>query len=435
MSSRMYSTHEPPQLLEPTNLLEPLGLEHEDGAFAGSSARREGSERPAPAQRRFIRDASPRVRPSEPARRSSLRSVLLAAGALGCFGAGTLFSQVDLWTLSDMGSSARIATANRAPAPLADVATKPGESIQTEGRSTHSGSTDSKPDAASNVAATPRPTATATEQSGSATAQGAQNVPAAHPAATDAVAGCTGSCKQEACPPEDATCLEGGAPSPAKALTDANGSAAIPAKAAQPARQAGKAQSADVEHEDSGASNRAVSAESRGSSREEEHAQSSRRSKRAAPRETVDQPSSAKRKVATGGGASPRQNTNRRRTFASEDAVRPANPSSRWQSRGADQGSNEWGDWTPDDVSPARSSRRAANVDQGVNWRAERAGEGRWQDRDWDRGGSSRRRERADEYGRDDDRRFRGGRDDFLMGRAERSEGSFIMSPPTRYRW
>ncbi|HET7022032.1 MAG TPA: hypothetical protein VFI58_15085 [Xanthobacteraceae bacterium] len=69
-----------------------------------------------------------------------------------------------------------------------------------------------------------------------------------------------------------------------------------------------------------------------------------------------------------------------------------------------------------------------------MNWRGERAEEGRWQERDWDRA-STRRRERSDEYGRDDDRRFKGGRDDFLMGRAERSEGSFMMPPPTRYRW
>jgi hypothetical protein len=113
--------------------------------------------------------------------------------------------------------------------------------------------------------------------------------------------------------------------------------------------------------------------------------------------------------------------------------VRPANSWGRWQSRDAGQASNGWGDWTADDVTHARSSRRAANVDQG-NWHGERAGEGRWQERDWDRP-SSRRRARSDEYGRDDDRRFRGGRDDFLMGRAERSEGSFMTPPPTRYRW
>ena len=53
----MSSTHEPPQLLEPTNLLEPLDLEHRDGAFAGPSARGDSGERGARAQRAFTRDA------------------------------------------------------------------------------------------------------------------------------------------------------------------------------------------------------------------------------------------------------------------------------------------------------------------------------------------------------------------------------------------
>jgi hypothetical protein len=430
------STHEPPQLLEPTNLLEPLDLEHQDSAFAGPSARRDSGAR---AQRQFTRDAPRGPRPSESARRSPVKSVVLAAGALACFGAGTLFSHVDIFAPPD--ASPTIASANRRPAPLADVAAKSDGSIQTEGKSAHSGSNESQPDAASNAGATPPPTTTPAGRNGSATAQGAHGGPAAQPAANDAVApavndavaGCTGSCKQQACPPGDANCLEGGAPSPAKALTDADGSAATPAattpaKPARPARQeAARAQSVDAEH-----------ADSRASSREEERAQSSRRSKRAAEREAVDQPSGAKRKVATGSGAGRRQNANRasawRQDFASDDGVRPANSAGRWQSWDPDQGKNGWGDWTADDVPAARSSRRAANVDQGVNWRGERAGEGRWQEREWDRA-SSRRRERSDEYGRDDDRRFRGARDDFLMGRAERSEGSPMMLPPTRYRW
>src|SRR5262249_49472207 len=159
------------------------------------------------------------------------------------------------------------------------------------------------------------------------------------------------------------------------------GSAATPGKPARPARQAARAQSVDSEHADS------EHADSRASSREEERAQASRRSKRAAEREAVDQPSGAKRKVATGKGAGRRQNANRasawRRDFASDDGVRSANSSGRWESRDADSGSNGWGGWTAANVPSVRSSRRAANVDQGVNWRGERAGEGRWQERDW----------------------------------------------------
>lgn len=415
----MSSTHEPPQLLEPTNLLEPLDLEHHDDAFVGPSARGESGAR---AQRRFTRDAPRAARASEPARRSPLKSVVLAAGALACFGAGTLFSHVDILTPFDVGSSPTIASANRAQAPLADVAAKSDESIQTEGKSAHSGSNEVKPDAASNAAAPPPPTTTAAEQNGSGTAQGAQ-VPAAQPGANDAVAGCTGPCKQQACPPEDANCLEGGAPSPAKALTNADGSAAIPAKAARAAGQAASAQPADSER-----------ADTRASSRQEE--ESSRHSKRAAQREKVDQPSGSKRKVATS-TTGRRQDGNRawRRDFASDDGMQPANSSGRWQSRDADQASNGWRDWNADDNVPrARFSGRAEDGNQAVNWRRERAGEGRWQERDWDRA-SSRRRERSNEYGRDDDRRFRTGRDDFLIGRAERNEGPPMMVPPTRYRW
>jgi hypothetical protein len=437
----MSSTHEPPQLLEPTNLLEPLDLEHQDDAFAGRSARGESG---APGtQRRFTRETPRPARPSVPARRSPMKSALVAAGALACFGAGTLFSHVDMLTLSDLVSSPPVASANRPPAPLEDVANKSDESNQTEGKSAHSGSNQLKPDAASNAAATPQPapapTTTPAEQNGSAIAQGGQEVPAAQPSGKDAIAGCTGSCNQQACPPEDANCLEGGAPSPAKALTNADGSAATPAEAARSARRAARAQSAETQEADSGASSRAESdrAATRASSRDEERAQSSRHSKRAAQRETADEATGVKRKVATGGGSGRKQNANRgsgRRDVASDDGTRFANSSGQWQSRPADQGANGWGDWTGNDMPPVRSSRRAANVDQGINWRGERGGESRWQDRDWDRS-SSRRRERSDEYGRNDDRRFRGGRDDFLMGRAERSEGSGMVFPPGRYRW
>ena len=412
----MSSTHEPPQLLEPTNLLEPLDLKHQDGAFAGPSARGDSGERGARAQLRSTRDAPRAPRPNEPARRSPVKSVVLAAGALACFGAGTLFSHVDIFTPSEVGSSPTIASANRPPAPRADVAAKPDESIQTEGKSA-SGSNESKPDAASNAAAAPLPVTTPAERNGSGTVEDAHSGPAVQPAANDAVApavndaaDCTGPCKQQACPPDDANCLEGGAPSPAKALTNADGSAATPAKPARPARQAARAQSVDGEHADSGAS-----------SREEERAQSSRRSKRAAQREAADQPSGSKRKVATGSATGGRQDGNRasvwRRDVPSDDGMP-------WQNRNADQASNEWRDWTADkNVPAARFSGRAQNVDQAVNWHRDRAAEDRWQERDWDRA-STRRRERSDEYGRDDDRRLRAGRDDFLMGRAERNEGS-----------
>ena len=434
----MSSTHEPPQLLEPSNLLEPLDL-NQHGDFVDPSACGERGERGPRTQPQFTR-GKPRVpRPRQAERRSSMKSILLAAGALACFGAGTLFSHMQIVTPSDVGSPT-MATANRSFAPLADVATKSDESISTEGKSANSSANESKPDAASSTAATMLPATmppatTPAEQNGSAPAQRAQGGSAAQPPANNAVAGCAGSCKQQPCSPDDANCLEGGAPSPAKDLTNADGSAATPAPATRPSRQRAIVQSTDSERADNRADSRADSerAGTRASSREEERAQSSRRSKRAAQREAADQPSGSKRKVATGSATGRRQDGNRasvwRRDVASDDGMP-------WQSRNADQASNEWRDWTADKNVPApRFSGRAQNVDQAVNWHRDRAGENRWQqERDWDRA-STRRRERSDEYGRDDDRRLRAGRDDFLMGRAERNEGSFMIVPPARYRW
>jgi hypothetical protein len=449
----MSSTHEPPQLLEPSNLLEPLDL-HQHGDFADPSACGERGERGPRTQSQFTR-GKPRVpRPRQAERRSSMKSILLAAGALACFGAGTLFSHMQIVTPSDVGSPT-MATANRSFAPLADITTKSDESISTEGKSANSSANESKPDAASSTAATMPPATTPAEQNGSAPAQRAQGGSVAQPPANNAVAGCAGSCKQQPCSPDDANCLEGGAPSPAKDLTNADGSAATPAPATRPSRQRASVQSTDSERADNRADSRADSerAGTRASSREEERAQSSRRSKRTAQREATDQPPGSKRKVATGSATGRRQEGNRasvwRRDVASDDGMP-------WQSRNADQASNEWRDWTADKNLPtARFSGRAENVDQAVNWHRDRAGENRWQERepdrasnsrrdraaedrwqerDWDRA-STRRRERSDEYGRDDDRRLRAGRDDFLMGRAERNEGSFMMVPPARYRW
>jgi hypothetical protein len=453
----MSSTHEPPQLLEPSNLLEPLDLKHQHGDFADPSACGERGERGPRTQTQFTRGKSRIPRPRQAERRSSMKLILLAAGALACFGAGTLFSHMQIVTPSDVGSPT-MATANRSFAPLADVATKSDESISTEGKSANSSANESKPDAASSTAATippatMPPATTPAEQNGSAPAQRAQGGSVAQPPANNAVAGCAGSCKQQPCSPDDANCLEGGAPSPAKDLTNADGSAATPAPATRPSRQRASVQSTDSERADNRADSRADSerAGTRASSREEERAQSSRRSKRAAQREATDQPPGSKRKVATGSATGRRQEGNRasvwRRDVASDDGMP-------WQSRNADQASNEWRDWTADKNLPtARFSGRAENVDQAVNWHRDRAGENRWQERepdrasnsrrdredrwqerDWDRA-STRRRERSDEYGRDDDRRLRAGRDDFLMGRAERNEGSFMIVPPARYRW
>ncbi len=64
--SRMSSTHEPPQLLEPTNLLEPLDLEHQGGDSRPIGARRQRRNRRTGAapvhSRRAPRPAAERTR-------------------------------------------------------------------------------------------------------------------------------------------------------------------------------------------------------------------------------------------------------------------------------------------------------------------------------------------------------------------------------------
>jgi hypothetical protein len=105
-----------------------------------------------------------------------------------------------------------------------------------------------------------------------------------------------------------------------------------------------------------------------------------------------------------------------------------------WQDRNSSQAPNGWRDRPADENVPARSSSRGDKLDQAANWRRDRGAESRWEERDSDRA-SNRRRDRYVEYSRDDDRRFRAGRnDDFFMGRAERNEGP-LMFPAGRYRW
>jgi len=95
-----------------------------------------------------------------------------------------------------------------------------------------------------------------------------------------------------------------------------------------------------------------------------------------------------------------------------------------WQDRNSSQAPNGWRD---------RGAERRWEERDSADRRQDR-GEGRWQERDSDRA-SNRRRDRYVEYSRDDDRRFRAGRnDDFFMGRAERNEGP-LMFPPGLYRW
>ena len=69
------------------------------------------------------------------------------------------------------------------------------------------------------------------------------------------------------------------------------------------------------------------------------------------------------------------------------------------------------------------------DADQPANWRRERVGEDRWQDREAERTWSSHR-DRYGDYPRNDNRRLRAARDDLVTGRAERVEGRLMIFPP-----
>ena len=424
----MSSTHEPAQLLEPSNLLEPLDLSEypRDPVHPAT-----GADRGASPQRFTRRTSGPSARK----RRSFVKPILTVAGALACFGAGTALPQLQTLTRGLLAPEPTVTYASRPAPKIAERTAISDEAKPTEAEP----SKESKPpanessQAATSATGTAPAAASAAETKDSAAAQPGQPAQAAS-AAKSAVADCAAPCNQQLCPKDDANCLEGG-PGPAKTLTSMDGS--VPTRTAQPAREA---QSAEPER-----------AQTQASNRQEEHAQSSRRSKRATQRETT----TARRNAATLSRSSRGQDATQalawQRDFASDDGMPTGNFSGGWQDRNSSQAPNGWRDRPADENVPARSSSRGDRLDQAVNWRrdggaesrweerdsADRRqdrGEGRWQERDSDRA-SNRRRDRYVEYSRDDDRRFRAGRnEDFFTSRAERNEGP-LMFPGSRYRW
>jgi hypothetical protein len=375
----MASAREIPQLLEPSNLLEPLDLTEQRLDFVYPLTRPQKDEN---SQKRFARTSAsaPVLRMSESRRRPRLKSLLIVAGAVACFGAGTLFPELHSLKRGDLEPGSIIGSASQPSPPIAEVATKLDEASPTEPRSAERISAEPKSAAATSKdspkgpalnATAAAPAGSSAESGGSGVAQPAQAVPHAQPAsaAKDAPADCAAPCKQQACPKGDTSCLEGGPLSPAKELTTTDGMVANPAAGAQRVRPTATPQSTDSER-----------AQTRASARQDERA--SHRSKGAVQRERADRQAAARRNAATG---------------------------TRW-SRVEDRGV-EW------------------NFDEGSNWRRERA-DGRWQERTADRT-SNWRRDRYDDYGRDSDRRFRTARDgDFQMGRSERRDGW-----PARYPW
>jgi hypothetical protein len=359
-------------------------------------------------RREFIR------RPTEGRDRSPLTSILMVAGALACFGAGTAMPQLQTLVFDNLKSGQTVASATRPSShSLADVAVKPDASKVAEPKSSESTSGPSNLNAAPDAsgAAAP-PTTNSAERNASAANQSA-------PAAKEAIAGCGGPCDQKRCPEGDPNCLEGAAVNPPTPLTVGGGTAASAGRA-QPVRQVASPAPADSER-----------ADARGSSRQEERAQSARENRRAAPRDTADH-QRAKRNAATvsrsarGQERDINQAPSWRRNRTVDHEVAAASSWGFWQDRDADQRSSRaWDRAVDDNVPTARSSARR-------------------QDRDVDQA-SSWRRDRYDEYPRGDDRRVfdRTAReDDRVIGRAKRDEGPLrrdeglpMTFPPARYRW
>jgi hypothetical protein len=337
------SAHEITHLLEPSNLLEPLDLTEQQTGFADLPRRVETG---AGAQRRRPSETAGVRRPSGSEARSRFRPILMVAGALACFGAGSLLPQFQSLTREDLGVGA--VGPSLPAAPLTDVAAKSEASNSPEPRSGNSSARQSQPDTPLNAVAAAQPTAEFTEGNNSAVAHSSETLPATQPAANDVSVGCSGPCKQRACPPSDANCLEGGAPSPAKALTNADGTAADPAKA-QPARTAAKSQSAESEP-----------ADTRSTSRQDERVHSSRPSKRAAQHERADKQAVAKRRAATVSRSSRGQNATQS-PFWGRDSSEDNRPTSSWWQR------DRYDDYPRD-----RSRLRAGRDDDflmGARWR------------------------------------------------------------------
>jgi hypothetical protein len=430
----MSSAHEPSQLLEPSNLLEPLDLSERQLDFLYSSA---GSDTTGTSQRGSPRTPkSEIIRPAGGHDRSALKSILMIAGALACFGAGTAMPQLQTLTFGDLKSGPTAASATRpSSTPLADVAVQSNASKVAEPKLSESISNPSNLNAASNANSAAPPTPSSGDRN-------ASDVNPAAQAAKQAIGGCGAPCDQKLCPEGDPNCLEGAAVNPPAPPTMGAGTATPPGRA-QPVRRVASPPSADSARGDV-----------RASSRKEEHAQSSRQNRRATQRDTADQ-QRARRNVPTVSRSArwqqrdTNQASNWRRDRGVDDEAATASAWGFWQDRNADQSSSRaWDRAADDNVPTARSSprRQDRNADQPSSRAWGRAvddkvpnarSSGRQQDHDAEQA-SSWRRDRYEEFPRGDGRRVvdRSAReDDRMVGRARRDEGPLMAFPPVRYGW
>ena len=94
----MPSTHDPGQLLEPSNLLEPIDLTDEGAIGSIHASTRPDGPRISQSRRTRATSSPPGRKGGE--RWSLLKPVLVVAGALACFGAGTTVPQLQILMLS-----------------------------------------------------------------------------------------------------------------------------------------------------------------------------------------------------------------------------------------------------------------------------------------------------------------------------------------------
>jgi hypothetical protein len=198
-------------------------------------------------------------------------------------------------TRGDLGPESTVGSASQPSSAMAEAATKSDEASPVEPRLKEISAKPKSAAATSNDSpASPELDATAAaaaarsaEGGGSAVAQPVQAAPYAQPASApkDSLADCAAPCNQQACPKDNANCLEGGPLSSTTEPTTTDGSAANPAAGAQPGR--GTATPADSER-----------AQTRASATQGERV--SHRSKRAVQRERAYQPAVAKRNAANG---------------------------------------------------------------------------------------------------------------------------------------
>jgi hypothetical protein len=391
----MPSTREPIQLLEPSDLLEPLDLrdDHVNSVYALAYPEYGVTPRSASAPT-SVRASSP-----TPVPRGSraLKSALIVAGALACFGAGAALSEFPKLPFVDGNSSSTMASAT-SPVPRAvDAAVK---------------SNDPTPAATADSA---RQAPIANEPKQAAASNASQQ--SAAPAAKESAAPAAPACSAQESPNDDNRCLAGATVQPAgpSAKPTASEPIAINTPAAtQPVAQAEAPPAADR-----------APADARVAGEKQQRAQSSRSSRRTTTRrDATDQRSIADNNVPRMRWSFSRQggDTNRasgsRRDWAAEDSGTTAYSTERWQDRDA----SRW---------QQRDTDRWQDRDTG-RWQDRDAG--RWQDRDSDRTYGARR-DRYDAYSRGDDRGGASGwrEDDRMNGRpAQEAQPMFA---PFRSGW